>query len=298
MKNNENKEMLREFENCQALIEGRLGGFFTIGNENYAKLLESMRYSLLAGGKRIRPVMCLKFCEAVGGKPEAALDAACAIEMLHTYSLIHDDLPCMDNSDMRRGKPSSHKKYGEFTALLAGDALLTAAFETLLGSRLPSDAVVEMARILADAAGPHGICGGQYLDLFGVWKPLTEDELVEIDILKTAVLISAAARIGVVAAGGTPEQVNAAEEYALAVGLAFQVRDDVLDITAMDSEIGKPIGEDFENNKTTFAMILGVDVCEDIIRRETERGIAALGGKFKDAEFLIWLARALSERKK
>ena len=296
MKISENREMLQELERCQADIEKRLKEQFNSGSYNYDILLESMRYSLLAGGKRIRPVICLKFCEAAGGTPSNALDAACAIEMIHTYSLIHDDLPCMDNSDMRRGRPSNHVKYGDFTATLAGDALQAAAFETLLRSDLPSEAVVEMARILAVAAGPHGICGGQYLDVEGVSKPFTVDELTEIDSMKTSALLSAAARIGVVAAGGTQQQISAAEIYAAAVGLAFQIRDDVLDITAMDIDLGKPVGEDHENNKTTFAVVLGVERCEEIIRSETEKAISALNGVFKNPYFLIWLARMLAER--
>lgn len=293
----EDRVMQRELERCQSAIKEKLSEIFTIDDTKNNKLVESMRYSLLAGGKRIRPVICIKFCEAAGGSQETALQAACAVEMLHTYSLIHDDLPCMDNSDMRRGKPSNHKKFGEFTATLAGDALQAAAFETLLLSELPAGAIVEMARIMAQAAGPLGICGGQHLDVHGVWKLLTEAELIEIHNMKTAVLISAAARIGVIAAGGTKEQVKAADEYALAVGLAFQVRDDVLDITEPTENLGKPMGADLENNKITFAMIAGVSKCEEIIRNETRRAIGALEGKFSNTEFLIWLAQMLAERK-
>jgi len=297
MKTNDNKEMILELEQCAADISNRLGELVATGNQSYAKLLEAMRYSLLAGGKRIRPVMCVKFCEAAGGTPEAALDAACAVEMMHTYSLIHDDLPCMDDGDMRRGKPSNHKKYGEYTAVLAGDALQAAAFDTILRSDLAPDLVVKISQVLSESSGPHGICGGQYLDLQGVWTPHTEDMLTEIHNMKTAVLMSAAAQIGVIAAGGTPEQVKAAEKYALAVGFAFQVRDDVLDSTAMDRELGKPIGSDLEANKITFAMLLGIDECEEIIRAETEKAIAALEGQYSDTAFLEWLAQYLAERK-
>jgi len=288
--------MLREMDNCQADINERLSEVIVTGGESYIKLLESIRYSLLAGGKRIRPIICVKFCEAAGGKPEAALDAACAIEMMHTYSLVHDDLPCMDDSDMRRGKPSNHIKYGEFTATLAGDALQASAFGVLLGAGLPPATAVEMAGILAEASGPHGICGGQYLDLQGVWQPLTKEILTEIHIMKTAALMSAGAKIGVIAAGGSPEQVRAAEEYALAVGFAFQVRDDVLDSTAMEQELGKPLGSDLENNKMTYATLLGIGRCEEIINQETEKAIAALDGVFEDTRFLTWLARMLAER--
>ena len=265
--------------------------------EGYAKLLESMGYSLLAGGKRIRPVICVKFCEAAGGDPETALDAACAIEMLHTYSLIHDDLPCMDDDDYRRGKLSNHAKYGEFVATLAGDALQAAAFETLVKSNLPPERIVAAAAALSEAAGAHGICGGQYLDLSGEGKPLSRAAVEKIHSLKTAALISAAAKIGVIAAGGTARQTEAAERYANAVGLAFQVRDDVLDVTAAQEELGKPVGSDKDNNKTTFCTLLGADECEEIIRSETEKAAASLHGKFADASFLIWLAGMLAERK-
>jgi len=296
MTNSINSEMMCELELCQAAVEKRLGSFFS-GDASYGKLLDSMSYSLLAGGKRVRAVICIKFCEASGGTRDSALDAACAIEMLHTYSLIHDDLPCMDNDDMRRGKPSNHVKFGEYTATLAGDALQAAAFNALLCSDLPPGSIVGMARILAEAAGPHGICGGQYLDLSGGSTPTTFDELLEIHSLKTAALISASARIGVLAGGGTPEQIIAADKYAQAVGLAFQVRDDILDVTATPEELGKPIGSDNENNKTTLAAFLGIDECEKMILIETNKAIAALDGKFGNTLFLEWFAKMLAERK-
>ena len=296
MTNNSNSEMARELELCQSAVEKRLNAFFH-GEARYKKLLDSMRYSLLAGGKRIRAVICIKFCEASGGNPDDALDAACAIEMLHTYSLIHDDLPCMDDDELRRGKPSNHIEFGEYTATLAGDALHAAAFETLLSSKLPPDRVVSMAQILAKASGPHGICGGQYLDLSGEGKPLTVDELLEIHALKTASLISASARIGVLSGGGSAEQMTAAENYAQAVGLAFQARDDFLDFTATPEVLGKPVGSDKENNKMTLAGLLGIDDCENMIRAETEKAVASISGKFGDTGFLEWFAEILAGRK-
>lgn len=290
------KEMRNELEVCKQLIENRLNQFFVPENEGYAKLLESMRYSLLAGGKRIRGILCVKFCEALGGKASQALDAACAVEMLHSYSLIHDDLPCMDNSDMRRGKSSNHIEYDEFTATLAGDALQAAAFETLLGSDLQPAATLKMGQILADAAGVRGICGGQYLDLRGEEKSLTECELSEIHSLKTAALISAAARIGVVAADGTPEQISVADKYAQAIGLAFQVRDDVLDITSVAEKLGKPVGSDSKNNKTTFATLFGLSKCEDIIATETNKAINIIKNEFVNTAFLVNFAKMLATR--
>ena len=293
---NERLEMNAEFDRCRRLVDDSLDSFFK-GEFRYKVLLESMRYSLLAGGKRIRAIMCLKFCEAAGGDILKALDAACAIEMLHAYSLIHDDLPCMDDDDMRRGLPSNHIKFGEFTATLAGDALQAAAFETLLGADLPSGAIVQAGLILTEAAGAHGICGGQYLDINNEGKLLSPDELEEVNRMKTATLISASAVIGVVAAGGSPVQVKAAEEYANAVGLAFQLRDDVLDYTSTAQELGKPINSDEKSRKKTFAALLGTQECERMIRIETEKAIKALNGKFDNADFLIWLANMLAGRK-
>ena len=288
-------KMQAEYSRCRELIDHRLEAFF---NEEcpYSTLLESMRYSLLAGGKRIRAVMCMKFCEASDGDASTALDAACAIEMLHAYSLIHDDLPCMDDDDMRRGKPSNHIRFGESTAMLAGDALQAAVFETIMNCDLPAGAVVEIGRIIARTAGPHGICGGQFLDLGGTGKQLTPTQLMEINILKTASLISASARIGVAAGSGTPEQAKAADEYALAIGLAFQIRDDVLDHTSTQEILGKPIGSDAKSSKATFATVLGVGECEKMIREETEKAVAALGGKFSDSVFLTWFAHMLAGR--
>jgi len=279
------------------MIESRLSELITGASSNYTTLIESIRYSLLSGGKRIRGILCMKFCEATGGKLEDALDAACAVEMLHTYTLIHDDLPSMDNDDIRRGKPSNHIEFGEFTAILAGDALQAIAFDTLANSNLPANAVVEMIKVFAQVAGPHGVCAGQYLDLSGEGKQLAIYEISEIYSLKTSALISAATKLGVIAGGGTCEQVNAAYEYAQAVGLAFQVRDDILDCTATAEELGKPIGSDIDNEKSTYASLLGIEACEKIVTEETEKAISAIDGKFDNTGFLTWLARVLIERK-
>ena len=298
MMSRDNNDMIREMEWCRDIVERRLHELFTEAGSSYATLVESMRYSLLAGGKRVRAVICMKFCEAVGGKIEDAIDAACAIEMLHTYTLIHDDLPGMDGDDMRRGKPSNHIQYGEFTAILAGDALQATSFETLANTSLPPASIVEMIQVLAYVAGPHGLCGGQFLDLSGEGWHLTIDELLELYSMKTAALISAAARLGVIAGGGTKEQIEAADAYSQAIGLAFQVRDDVLDCIATAEELGKPIGSDVENEKSTFASLLGVEACEKMINKETEKAITALEGKFENVEFLTWIAKILAERKK
>ena len=290
-------EMKSEFQRCSMLVEEKLSGYF-LQKAGYETLLEAMRYSLLGGGKRIRAVLCLKFCEAVGGDISKAINNACALEMLHSYTLIHDDLPCMDNDDFRRGKPSNHIKYDLFTATLAGDALQAAAFETLLKSNLPAETVVEMGKVFAEAAGPHGICAGQYLDISGEGKNHTETQLKEIHNLKTSALISVSSKLGVLAAGGTAKQITAAEKYSKALGLAFQVRDDLLDITSTPEELGKPVGSDKKEGKITFASIYGVEKCNQIIKEETQKAIDAIsGGIFNDDRFLIWLAVMLENRK-
>ena len=291
-------EMINEMHFGRQMVDERLHEQFAEAGTGYATLVESMRYSLLAGGKRIRAIICMKFCEAVGGRIEDALDAACSIEMLHTYTLIHDDLPIMDGDELRRGKPSNHIEFGEFTATLAGDALQAAAFEILTHSQVSADAIVEMVRILAEAAGPHGICGGQYIDLAGEGWQLTIDELLELYSMKTASLIAAAAKLGVIAGYGTKEQIEAAGQYAKSIGLAFQIRDDVLDCIATQEELGKPIGSDEENEKTTFVSLLGIPACEKMIDKETQKAIEAIEGKFANTEFLTWLARVLSKRTK
>jgi len=287
---------MQELELCKAAVDERLDGFFT-GDSSYGMLLESMRYSLMSAGKRIRAVICIKLCEAVGGKKEDALEAACAIEMLHTYSLIHDDLPCMDDDDMRRGKPSNHVQYGESTAVLAGDALQAAAFETILQSDLPPGAVVDMALTLALAAGPEGICGGQFVDLNFEGKQPVTAELIMLSGMKTATLMAAAARIGAIAGGGSPEQIIAADMYARALGLAFQMRDDLLDCVADEGELGKPVGSDRKNDKVTFATLMGADDCESMIHVITKKAVSVLSGEFADTKFLAWLARTLETRK-
>lgn len=290
--------MLIDMAACRDMVEERLGDMFTEAGASYATLVESIRYSLLAGGKRIRAIICMKFCEAVGGRASDALEAACAVELLHTYTLIHDDLPGMDGDAMRRGMPANHVEFGEFTAILAGDALQAAAFETL--ARCPgqsSDTITDMVKVLATAAGAYGICGGQYLDLSGEGWQLTVDEMLELYSMKTAALISAAARMGVLAGEGSSEQLRAAHAYAEAIGLAFQIRDDVLDCISTEEELGKPIGSDAESEKSTFVSLLGIDACEKMIRKETEKAIAAIEGKFGDTEFLTWLAHVLADRR-
>lgn len=284
-----------EFERCRNLVEAALSHSF-LEQVPQTKLLDAMRYSLLAGGKRIRPVLLLQFCKAAGGEMERALPLACAVEMLHTYSLIHDDLPCMDDDELRRGKPTNHIVYGVCTATLAGDALQAAAFRTLLRAELPTYVTAEAGALLADAAGEHGICGGQYLDMQAEGRTLTIGELTLVHSLKTASMLRAAAEIGVVAAGAGKEQRLAAAAYAKALGLAFQVRDDMLDCTATTQKLGKPAGSDAARRKNTFFSLLGISACEEVVRNKTDEAKSAIRGKFADTGFLEWIADWLAGR--
>ena len=254
-------------------------------------------YSLFGGGKRVRAVLCLAVCDMLDGNRNAAACYAAGVEMLHCYSLIHDDLPCMDNDDMRRGRPSCHKAFGEATALLAGDTLLTAAFETLSGS--PGTAVQNTAAVcaLSRAAGANGMVWGQELDLAFEEKPATAEELREVHRNKTGMLINAAAQLGAVAASADDIQRQAIARYAFSVGLVFQIIDDILDVTATAQQLGKPIGSDAANGKTTFVTLHGVERSRGIAQELTDGACgvlrAAFGGR---AQFLETLAASLLER--
>lgn len=290
-----------QMEAARRMVEARLSAFFPGGG-----LEEAMRYSLMAGGKRIRPILTVKFCEAAGGGMEQALDFGCGLEMLHTYSLIHDDLPCVDNDDLRRGKPTCHKVYGECAAMLAGDALQAAAFRTVLsaqGDWTDAGAVRALAgRILAEASGERGMCGGQYLDTLNSKGTCTAEELTQINDKKTGALLRAACMMGVAAAlGSSAEQspcMDAARTYATYLGLAFQIRDDMLDAASTEQELGKPIGSDAANQKVTYASLLGLERCGELVLDFTEQAKAALTAAHWRGEstFLLNLADALAQR--
>jgi len=258
---------------------------------------EAARYSLLAGGKRIRAMLVLEFCRVSGGRPEDALDVACGVEMLHAYSLIHDDLPCMDNDDLRRGKPTNHIVFGECVATLAGDVLQAEAFRTVLHAKVSESARLRCARILADAVGLDGMCGGQYLDMIGEGKALSAEELDAINLRKTGALLAASCAMGTAAADGSREQEEAALRFGQLIGLAFQIRDDMLDVLSTADELGKPIGSDREENKNTYMALLGGDACEREIRRLTDEAIEVLRSAFSDTAFLEAFAKQLAERK-
>lgn len=278
----------------RTMVEDYLAGIFR-EELRYADLQEAMEYSLLAGGKRIRPVLTLEVCRMCSGDPQAALPFACALEMVHTYSLIHDDLPAMDDDKLRRGRPTNHVVYGEATAILAGDGLLTAAFEQLAKAQLPAQRIVEAVACLSRNAGPGGMVGGQALDMAGEGRSMTRGELEQLQSLKTGALISAAAELGCIAAGGSEEQRRRVRDYAQALGRAFQVQDDILDVTSTDEELGKNVGSDRANEKTTFVTALGLEGSRALVEELTQKAVDALA-EFEQGEFLVWLAQSLAKR--
>ncbi len=261
-------------------------------------VIDAMEYSLMAGGKRIRPRLTLAFCRLCGGTEEQALGCACAVEMIHTYSLIHDDLPCMDDDDMRRGRPSNHIRFGEDIALLAGDALQALAFETLLCGADKDNAqrLAKAGEYLANACGALGMVGGQVVDLQSEEKEAPIEVLKIMDGKKTGALIRAACVLGCVCAGADERLCAAAEAYAESIGLAFQIVDDILDVTADSETLGKPIGSDGENKKSTYVSLLGIDKCKALVEELTEKAVSALAAFPNDAEELVELARQLAQR--
>ena len=281
----------------RARIEDWLHGCF-LDREPREMLYDAMRYSLLAGGKRLRPVLVLEACRLCGGDTEAALPFAGAIEMVHTYSLIHDDLPCMDDDDLRRGRPTNHKVYGEATAVLAGDALLTAAFETMLapGQPLPPERLTAAAGILARAAGGEGMVGGQILDMAGEERSLALAEVEELQRLKTGALITAALEMGWAVAGGTEAQREALRTYGARLGLAFQIQDDILDVVGDQAALGKPVGSDARSGKTTFVTLKGVEACRELVDRLSRQAAEALAPFGDEGAELVRLAASLAVR--
>lgn len=261
-------------------------------NETAGEIVRAMDYSVNAGGKRIRPIIAIACAEALEGSAEAVLPYAAALEMIHTYSLIHDDLPCMDNDDLRRGRPTNHKVFGEGMATLAGDALLNYAFETALGADTESKKKLKLIKIIADASGVYGMIGGQVLDMEGEKRKLSPDEITHMHDMKTGALIKAAAKIGAVSADA-PEDVFLT--YAENLGLAFQLKDDILDVTQTTDKLGKPAGSDEKNDKSTFVTLYGLKGAKKLLDEATERAISSLP---TDCEFLRELARYLLTRKK
>lgn len=263
-------------------------------------ICDAARYSLLGGGKRIRAVLTLAACELCTGSAEPALDYACALEMLHCYSLIHDDLPCMDNDDFRRGRPSCHKQFGEATALLAADALVTAAFETIANATCSAESRVEAVQLLAKGGGDRGMLYGQELDKHFETVRANEQELLALHAHKTGALIIAAVELGCAAAGVRPddEARRALVRYAAEVGLVFQIVDDILDVTSTTEELGKPVGSDADNDKTTFITLYGLQGAHEKAEHHNAAALAALDALGPRADFLRLMAAELLERKK
>ncbi|MDD4169027.1 MAG: polyprenyl synthetase family protein [Desulfotomaculaceae bacterium] len=253
---------------------------------------QAMRYSVKSGGKRIRPVLVLAVAEVVGGQAEDVLPAACALEMIHCYSLIHDDLPAMDNDDYRRGKPTSHKVYGEAIAVLAGDALLTLAFSLLaaLGNASPAN-VVKVISEIASAAGTFGMIGGQVVDTFSAGESITASTLEYIHKHKTGALYRAAVRTGAILAGAEERKLAELTRYAKHLGLAFQIKDDILDVEGDEAVLGKPVGSDFKNKKVTYTSVFGIEQARGKAQQATAEALAALESFGGEADFLrqlVW----------
>ena len=279
-----------------ALVDGALERYVPQEQNRQQVIFEACRYSLLAGGKRIRPMLLLEFYRLCGGRVEDALPFACGLEMIHTYSLIHDDLPCMDDDDFRRGRPSNHKVYGYANAMLAGDGLLNRAFEIMLEQETvaPKNAMAAAACV-ARCSGMYGMIGGQVQDLAMEGKFATMEELREMVSLKTGALLKAACVGGVLLAGGTEQQQKAAESYASAIGLAFQIQDDILDVVGDQQLLGKAVGSDETNQKTTFVSVYGLDACRNMVEELTQDAVKA-ADVFADSAFLKELALYLAQR--
>ncbi len=287
------EERYREY---REYIEDYLEDYFKDFDLEPQKLIfEAMKYSLLAGGKRLRPILTFEFCRLCGGEWKKAAPLAGAVEMIHTYSLIHDDLPCMDNDDYRRGRLTNHKVYGEAMAVLAGDALLTDAFALAAAAKLPHEGDIALAiQVLSNNAGSLGMVGGQVLDIQSEKRECTEQEVLDIQSRKTGALINAACVLGAIAGGASESQLQAAAGFAGCLGLAFQIRDDILDVIGSAGELGKATGMDAKKN--TFVRLYGLEKCEELVKKYTSAAISQLD-QFKDAEDLISFAESLTNRR-
>lgn len=263
------------------------------------QLCSSMKYSLTAGGKRLRPILLMAAADVAGGRGEDFIQVACAIEMIHTYSLIHDDLPAMDNDDYRRGKLTNHKVYGEAMAILAGDALLTQAFEVMLRQPgVPADVLLKVVREIAIAAGPNGMVGGQAIDLESEGKHVPMETLKKLHMGKTGALFRAAIRSGAILAGADEKQLADLTAYADAFGLAFQITDDILDVVGNEAVIGKPVGSDERNDKSTYVTLTSLETARELAAQVVADGVKALEGFGDKAVFLRELLESLLARNK
>lgn len=279
------------------IIEKALTEFNPQLDDLQKNIYKSMNYSLSAGGKRMRPVLLLEFNRICGGNLTEALPFACALEMIHTYSLIHDDLPAMDNDDLRRGNPTNHIVFGEATAILAGDALLTQAFNIMSSAPLKDKAkIVEAIWYIADAAGTQGMIGGQIVDIESEGKKVDIDVLRYIHRLKTGALIRAACVVGAIVAGADEKTLNLVSNYADNLGIAFQIRDDILDVCGDVSTLGKPIGSDEKSQKSTYVSLLGVDEAKGLCNEYTNKALECLEELSGDTKFLMEFTSDLAIR--
>ena len=287
--------MSERFSQYREYVESYMADWYArFKSEPQKELFDAMQYSLLAGGKRLRPIFAFEFCRICGGDWKKAAPFAAAVEMIHTYSLIHDDLPCMDNDDFRRGRPTNHKVYGEAMACLAGDALLTDAFSVASTAELQPKAVLEAIRILSECAGSLGMVGGQVLDIKAEERECTEQEILDIQKRKTGCLINAACAMGAVAGGCNEKQFDAACRFAAGLGLAFQIRDDMLDVIGTQEEMGKGVGTDAQKN--TFVRLYGLEKCEELVQKYTQYALDSLS-VFEDTDDLAALAKSLTDRR-
>lgn len=291
------REYQAAFDRYRQEVEQALNTLLPQEDCPWQKVLEAMNYSLCGGGKRIRAVLLLAFHEACGGSINNALPFACAVEMIHAYSLIHDDLPCMDDDNLRRGKPSCHVRFGEAMALLAGDGLLTHAFAVAADSpHLPSHLVVRGIKELAQSAGAYGMLGGQVIDIRSEDKTIEPALLDTLHLMKTGAMIRSSARIGCITAGAGEDLILRADRYARNIGLAFQIVDDILDVTALPEMLGKPTHSDNKNHKTTYATVYGVERSRELVRELETQGVRAVEGSVLDRPFFHKLAAALTTR--
>ncbi|MFJ4495168.1 (2E,6E)-farnesyl diphosphate synthase [Pseudomonas atacamensis] len=285
----------------QARVNAALETLFNAPLPELARLYEAMRYSVMNGGKRVRPLLAYAACEALGGQAEQASGAACAVELIHAYSLVHDDLPAMDDDDLRRGQPTTHKKFDEACAILAGDGLQSLAFSALLDPRLSgcsSEIRLQMVTALAHAAGPAGMVGGQAIDLGSVGLKLDQQALEQMHRHKTGALIEVSVRLGALASGrAQPDQLQALQTYAQAIGLAFQVQDDILDVESDTATLGKRQGADIARDKPTYPALLGLDAAKAYALELRDQAVQALRPFDAAAEPLRELARYIVERR-
>jgi len=290
--------MLKQYcKDKVALVDQALVKLFLTDHEISPVLFESMRYSLFAGGKRLRPILLMAAADAVGGNGDRYSNVACGLEMIHTYSLIHDDLPAMDNDDFRRGKLTNHKVYGEGMAILAGDGLLTAAFDVMLAQTgVEPSVLLKVVREISFAAGPCGMVGGQAIDLTSEGKTIDMTTVTLMHQAKTGALFKAAVRAGAILANGNAAQVEALTRYAEYFGLAFQITDDILDVVGTQEKIGKPVGSDVRNHKATYVSLYSLAEAQRMAKQAVGQALESLNNFGKDAEILREMVNYLITR--